>query len=102
MAKKPKVERRTISVVRRKDVEPNEWLVEWPLGEVTVALTPEQAMGQIRAWAAKIAKRLDAVIVASINWYNADPDFDPPRDDNDVRREDRVCGLGDTVIKEQP
>lgn len=75
---KPGSTRRDICVLCRRDVDPIEWIIEWPLGEITLALSPEDALAQIQKWAEQLCKRLKKNIVTVVNWYNAAPDFTPP------------------------
>lgn len=55
-----------------------EWVIEWPLGELTFALTPEDAMVQIKEWAAKLSKRLKQNVITVVDWYGVPPGFEEP------------------------
>lgn len=79
MSAQAKIVRRTVSVIRRKDVEPAEWIIEWPLGEITIALSPEEALRDIKTWAGKLSKRLGKNVITMIDWYNVPPGFEEPR-----------------------
>lgn len=72
---KPKVNARTVDVVFFR----GDWHIQWPDGTVTVRITAEDAMKDIKAVSEKIAKKSDAIEAVVINWFNTPEGFKVPK-----------------------
>lgn len=66
----------TIDVVFLK----GDWHVQWPDGSVSVKISPEEAIKEIRQEERKRAKKNPSDLTAAvINWYNTPPGFKAPK-----------------------